>query len=230
MGYSDLILAHPNLVSYWTLNGIWTDSKGSNNLTNNGAVFSSPGKKEPQCASYDGIDDYDATGNTGFAFGTGGFTVELWGQVRVNASVTYDTFIDIGGTTNGVRLLWYNDGSYGNQLQFIIAGTNIEKVWLPSINTWYHMVALRTGTTARIYIDTVQLGADAASSGNIQPSANVYLGYNTESGDYHLNGLLGDVAVYNAALTEAEIASHFNYVESATRIRRMLSFGVSDEW
>src|SRR3989338_5118640 len=52
----------------------------------------------------------------------------------------------------GLGFAYSTDGS-------AVAAT-VTGTWSPSINTWYHIAAVRTGATIKLFIDGAQIGTD----------------------------------------------------------------------
>src|SRR5215472_10212416 len=76
----------PDMVSWWPGDGNTDDIQGTNNGTlHNGATFA-PGMVD-QAFSFDGIDDYVQTADTGLPFGAAARTLDFWMQPRVNARI-----------------------------------------------------------------------------------------------------------------------------------------------
>lgn len=98
-----------------------------------------------------------------------------------------------------------------------------------SINTWHHMVATWDGTTILLYVDGVQV-ASATPVGSLNcPTQPWGVGVNLNSGtpnDFWL-GQLAEVAVYNYALTAAQIARHYQYGSIGRQFQSWFIPGVS---
>jgi hypothetical protein len=72
----------------------------------------------------------------------------------------------------------------------------IAKAWSLSINTWYHIVLVRTSNTWKFFVDGTQLGSDASASGTMPvTAADMYIGYGTEVGGQNFNGWLDEVRI-----------------------------------
>src|SRR5204863_6136731 len=66
-----------NMISWWPADGNANDIQGSNNGTlQNGATFA-PGMVG-QAFSFDGVDDYVQTSDTGLPFGSAARTLDFW--------------------------------------------------------------------------------------------------------------------------------------------------------
>lgn len=77
---------------------------------------------------------------------------------------------------------------------------------------WYHVAITKSGTTAKLYLDGAQLGADITILGTdtmTNAGIEARIGSDKADGTPTWNGQLAGVAVYNAALSAATIAAHY---------------------
>ena len=73
---------------------------------------------------------------------------------------------------------------------------------------WHHVVAIRQGTNGFIYVDGVRAAAASSTAVASLRSANLtYIGRNPRDNDQPLTGDLDEVALFNRALTPAEVAN-----------------------
>lgn len=74
--------------------------------------------------------------------------------------------------------------------------------------SWHHVVATWDGTNAYIYVDNVKSTATAYSSNIVYVSAcHLRMGSNAYADGTFYGGLLDEVAIYNRALTDGEVAT-----------------------
>jgi len=102
-----------------------------------------------------------------------------------------------------------------NSARFVIAdgSNNIDIGYtIPgSTGTWHHIVGVRNGTTAYLYIDG-QLQAQTTNAivgGNVT-TGGISLKFGFLGGWGNYNGLLDDVRIYNRVLSAAEIMAIYN--------------------
>ena len=102
-----------------------------------------------------------------FAFGTGDFTVEAW--IYMTA---YDfTVFNVGSAANGSYSIYvlgsgkFQSARYGDTAG---AGTTTNVL---SLNTWYHIAAVRRSGTAKIYVNGVEDTGATYSMGSITATA-----------------------------------------------------------
>lgn len=129
---------------------------------------------------FDGNGDYlTASSNSAFNFGTGDFTVEAW--VRLNATDGYNTFasyLNAGGAITGTNMGWVLEYYTGLGFRFFfysgatpyIASNSAS----PSVNTWYHLAAVRNSGTMTLYVNGVG-GTGASANYTVNNPASVGL-------------------------------------------------------
>jgi hypothetical protein len=80
------------------------------------------------------------------------------------------------------------------------------------LNTWYHIVGVSDGGSFYFYVNGEPVGAIAFSGALLPSSAPLYLGGNPNQtgGAQAVSGDLAEAAIYDRALTAAEISGHFN--------------------
>ncbi|MBN2016048.1 LamG domain-containing protein, partial [Candidatus Dojkabacteria bacterium] len=190
----NVLLMHMNESS-----GTISDYSGlGNNGTQSGGVTYGASGKLDTAISFDGSNDYVSVPDSSSLDITGDITIELWLYVR-----NYNNYPDIvgKGAWNEAYSIWmYSDGTF-------TFSTNNVDLWSSalSMNTWYHIVALRSGSTKRIYING-QLNAQGFYSSAIGTTATPFY---VSSGSYPLNGIIDELAVYNRALSPTEVADHY---------------------
>ena len=196
------------------------DKSGNGNTgTLNGMTQASavPGKIG-QALKFDGSSGYVVTPySSSLKFGTGNFSVSAWvngsGNPYKFASVISANRFGVGESWN----LAIGDNTNQNLPSFQVWGTGSGSNYAdgPSnINDgkWHHLVAVRNGTTAQIFVDGVAGGINTISSSwnSDGAGANVYIGAlgdnpsGVKANDY-FNGSIDDVRIYNRALSASEV-------------------------
>jgi len=120
------------------------------------------------------------------------------------------------GSANGADLVGKDEGppSLNRHYNIHITGTNAGKVYLSGTTVtatttviddeWHHIAGTWDGKTAKIYIDG-EMEGEAPFSGRLSTSdVPVEMGRRSVQG-LSINGLVDDVAIFSAALTEAQI-------------------------
>ncbi len=151
--------------------------------------------------------------------GTGDFSVAFW--------VNFD-----GATGLARRILAKFDGGTGwnlihrsaDDVEFITQETdNTNQTKCDTLatftdGTWYHFVAVRQGTTVKVYVNgSTSTGCSATNTARNVTNAQVLsLGCYDAGGGFNncLPGTLDEVALYNRALTDAEITALYTATRS----------------
>ncbi len=127
---------------------------------------------------------------------TGDFTIRGWFRW---AAVGTNACLFVKATTTGFYpyQLFYNGGTGkviftgydgANVLQYTVTGTTTIVV-----NTWYHIAAVRNGSTFRLYINGVQEGTPATFAGTLRSNASDPVGIGAfENATTGLNGFIDD--------------------------------------
>jgi hypothetical protein len=225
--YSQLILAEPNLVSYWQLHdgGPYADLAGGNPLTAGGTL-----------TNY--MLGFPATMNASPPGPAGGSVLFNPGQMNTTgapvnlqpAHVSVECWYFAGSSPTDLRALvcsnyYGSGGNIGYELGWDVTSGQVNNLQFGSYNTttgwtaatmsgagvingqWNHVVGTYDGATLKLYVN----GALKASQAWAGP-----LGYQAQPfaiGRYHtgaqlLGTFISDVAIYNQALTPAQIYNH----------------------
>jgi uncharacterized protein YjdB len=171
---------------------------------------------------FDGVDDYVNCGNDDrLNFGTGSFSATFW----------FNTTLFVGGYGNGNAIIGKKSTAYayyagyhinvsaGKLCLQLADGTNyISGQLLRGTSTvndgnWHFgaVVADRSAGIAYIYVDGLP---DASISienitGSIENTYNTIIGAGAGGGHHPFEGSLGNIAIYDRALTPAEIVQNY---------------------
>jgi len=226
------------LVAYWPLDeGTGSTTADLSGNGNNGTLGSPTGNPAWDSGKFGGAlnfnrgeGDYVDCGNPPILdFGTGDWTVSAWINVPVDIGSDLRIFAKGGDSGGGIRYEMYlRDGS--GDIKILVDDDNNK--YDPDTDDhanlfdgeWHHIVGMRRdGTKLRVYVDAVNDGgvighgestipADYDLSGTSQ--ANAYIGANWHYPDSKVqkffHGLIDDVAVWNRALTDDEVAFLWN--------------------
>lgn len=189
--------------------------------TINGATFNSAGYFENSDSSTDKIYLSETV-----IPATGAFTVEWWYQLTGNngRGGLFEREADTA-TYNGFSL---GQGGAGNWSVVISSTSNYTSRELdlgfssyPSLNTWYHEVAVFNGTnTLTLYRNAVQDASQTSASnvGNLDAQGArlpLRIGYRDDTGfSNSLPVNVGEVRVYSRALSATEVSQNFNATRS----------------
>jgi len=221
------IMTHPNGVAYYDFEGTGSTLKcqealGVRNPRKlNGTIFSATrvrdgGRWQGKGAlRFDGGDDYVST-NYNPTLGTGGFTVECWFKIEDNTGVSgsLQFLVDKYWGGENSRFDIYADED-GTDLRYYVRGDGVTVSGsISSISTgqWYHVALVRDDINGRIkaYLDGVEKVDVADTSGNIPALQGTYeIGRQCNSNQRFFKGIMDEVAIYDVALTEEEIQTHY---------------------
>jgi len=201
----DFIL-NPNLVLYlplWKLDGSSFMSKDAYGhlCTVTGALW------RPDGRYFDGTDDSIDCG-TNIALGAAPRgTVEFW--IKFSTAGTEEWFLEIRETTFTDYLAMRREA--GNTLHIKIEDGNVTVTTLATVETitdtgFHHIVATQDGTGAKIYLDGIVCSVTGTNStywtAHLTTLALVTVGKTYWD---QLEGVIGEVRIYNRALTPQEI-------------------------
>ena len=207
-------------VSLWSAEGNANDVVDGNNGTlKNGTSFA-PGKVG-QAFSLDGVDDFVLVPNSAnLNFGTGDFSIEAWVKTSFRGGCCNDFILGRISVGTDVQYAFAYKASLAGDGSafFAIGSTSVE----PGINiadgNWHLLDGVRQGTLLSFYIDGLLAGtATTPTLLNIVSTNNLTIGGREAAGnDPYFNGLIDEPAVYNFALSAAEIKQHAGVPEPST--------------
>ena len=213
--YQTIILAETGLVAYWKMDNNWDDSSGNGNngTANDGATFGTA-KYGTYSGSFDGTDDYISIPySSSLNIGSGNHSFEAWVKIS-QQGLTHHIFIM--DDNNDVIKLQINISNKATFYTRDTGGDNMEAISTTTIavDTWYHIVGVREGTTVRIYVNGVlEHSATNAAVGNIVTTDHWHIGTGVSGADTHVNffkGNIDEAAIYNTNLSTAIILNHYN--------------------
>ncbi|WP_104734026.1 choice-of-anchor D domain-containing protein [Hanstruepera ponticola] len=109
--------------------------------------------------------------------------------------------------TNHVILRWFDDS--GNTIANLTSSDPITN------NKWHHVAATFDGTTAKIYIDGIEVGNSTPSSPPSNTSYKFFIGAMHDSSSpstpiHHFNGFIDEVRIWNVGLSATQIREMMN--------------------
>ena len=191
------------------VSGVWTDKSGNGNsasLANGVAEVNTDGN---------GI---VLNGNTKWTLPNleigNSWTLEAWykdnGTTQGQASII--TRSDPGNTSVGPVLGFMQNGSIEGA--FYVLGDNwYQGTPLPLQNTMNHYAVTWDGTTMTTYVNNLEIGSVTLTGACADNGQQFYIGSDWSGGAYMI-GELGEIRIYNVALTAAQISA--DYDESAS--------------
>lgn len=217
--YQSVITGTGGLVDYYRLGDASTpivDSQGGNNGTSvtppslggAGAIAADTNTS----ASFDGANDYIRTSRTI----SDDFSIEFWFKSTQGFGTSAQWWTGAGlvdaevpGVANDFGVSLSSDGR-------VMAGVGNPDTTASSSggfndNQWHHVVMTRTRATGAVvlYVDGVQRSTVTGNTLSLTGPANIDFG-RLQAGVNYYQGSLDEVALYNTALTAAQVKSHFD--------------------
>jgi hypothetical protein len=153
---------------------------------------------------------------------TGDLTLECWLQTDSLAKATDIVSKGARGAIN-TPYIWFINASGVLSFGWGDASTATTRTISggPTLtaNTWYHLAVTRGGTTLQFYVNGVQYGASGAAATPTTNSSNVRLGNETSVNPSLGNPTLAYVAMWNSALSAAQIAAHYGVTAAHPRVQ-----------
>ena len=225
--YGQTVLSH-NPIGYWRLDeasgSVAYDYAGGNHGTYSNAVLNQLGNNlidTHRGARFGGVAQNSYVGNIAIDFATNGnaqFSVEAW----VNgAGQTTDAGIITKGSGGGGEQFNLDCGGSGHAFRFFVrdatgAARPANGAIVPN-SQWHHLVGVcdEAGGKVILYVDGVSnaSGTITAGSGLMASAKPVTFGSRqsaaTTGYDLQFRGLMEEVAIYNFALSPAQVQEHY---------------------
>jgi hypothetical protein len=223
--YYNSLFSDANLIGYWRLENV-NDSKASYTLTNNNTVTFTTGV-------YNNASNFGATNTNKSLDSASNLTIDggacsICCRVKLLAEIGSGTWTLVGQsskTTSYVReqLSYdYNGGTqrigFNRTKNNVAAETSYYTITLGTAN-WYHMVYTYDATNIRGYVNGALVAGPTAASGAGGNSAGhdgFAIGAGCDGGntartmENFSSSVIDDVAVFNRALSAAEVLSLFS--------------------
>lgn len=144
-------------------------------------------------ALFDGAGDFISTSNSSdFDFGSGNFTIEFF--IRANALTTAAVLGKRLTTNFGPFAILLNTSRI--ECYFSTSGSGWNQINSPTISTgtWYHVAAVRDGTSMRLFLNGTQVTPITLTGSLMTNTAGVYLGSNS-GGTQSFNGWIDELRI-----------------------------------
>ena len=202
------------LAAYWSFDSSTNfnvpDVGGSTLTKGNGASWTASGKFGG-ALSLNGSSQslYDLSSPAYLPVGNSSYTQSVWFRPSVVNNGGLMGWGSYGSTkrTNALRMSGAGSGGFYNYWWDVDLYCSPSSCPLSS-NTWYHVVTTYDGTTRSLYLNGVLKASDTNRGPNNATAAEFHIG-KTCCAEY-FTGLIDDVAIYNRALTESEVADLAN--------------------
>ena len=202
--------AHATLTHFWSFDGNGLDSVGTNNAVLNGTAAYNCGAGVADFGSC--VLQPTATGwaqtQSPLALGST-FTIIGWQYLTSIGGSQILIAGKTAGCGNGPLGLWTTGSGAANLEGSGCTGLTSAASAI-SANAWHQEAITFDGTTAKIYLDAVQIASGSISASLTSATNGLAFGAFWNGGNltnFHTNGYIQDVAVYNTALSASEISA-----------------------
>jgi len=243
-----------DIVSFWTLDetaaGTYSDSIGV--PANDGAVGAGDGPDPTASGQINGAQVFTATNTDGIDIADdnddfdwavdANFSIEFWMKGIPGTTAAGANPEVMIGRFDGVNdLAWWIGVNNGTQnITWFIRDSNdtadeLQLFANPAVNAadgeWHHIVCVRDADNGkvRLYVDGVETPeVDETFDANFASGAALNLGWYNVAPFYYFNGTLDEVAIYNRALTAAEVLDNFTAQGGPRYFLQSDTDGISD--
>jgi hypothetical protein len=210
------------LVGYWPFNGNANDASGNgNNGTVNGATLATDRFGNSNSAySFDGVDDFIETSNSFFNNGELDQSISVWFNPTSNTSTIGpgQTFFNtyphngfvFGYSYIGNQKIYFFKNSNPGIVSWNIAVNETYNTPAINLNSWHNAIIVKQGLVYKLYYNGNLVGTVNTTTAALQYMCKIRFGAITCCQLEVFNGKLDDIAIYNRALTQAEITALYN--------------------
>lgn len=197
-----LYLDAANSKSYSGSGTTWTDLSGNNNnATSTGSPSYTSGNSG--YFSFSGTQYFSCPSSSSFAFGTGDFAIECW--YYPTSFSDYSHLVSLPNqNTFGLKANVSNGEIYFYSSAFTTYPTT---GWTLTLNTWNHVVFVRSSSVAYPYLNGVGYATKSGFTNNFTAQiCNIHNGFGTE----FASARMSVVKIYNTALTATQVKNNYN--------------------
>ena len=205
----ECVVPPSGLVSLWKGEGNADDSGGNNNgILEGGATFA-PGKVG-QAFTLDGVDDYvRIPASTGLPSGSSARTVLMWVFTRASSWADNQNTVFHSGGTSLRRAFSLDMRPHPNMEFYTWADDIVFNAGVP-LEGWVHVALVYDGAVGiQAYTQGVLRGSKTLGGVLNTSFVDVQIGALVQLNSY-FDGLIDEVAIFNRALTLAEIQANFD--------------------
>jgi hypothetical protein len=213
------------LVGYWPFNGNANDESGNGNHgTVNGATLTTDRNGNANSAySFDGNGDYIHVTNNFFDNGSSGWSVSMWSKLDEiqnpnNGNSSHILFNTSPHNGTGISLNWGGSSKYAISLGNGAPATswntsifNAQSIQDITTDSWKYVTLVKSGNGYSLYLDGIFDNSWIVNTSIVSYFYSMYFGAcDPIASNEVLIGDIDDIAIYNRALTPAEITALYN--------------------
>jgi subtilase family serine protease len=143
----------------------------------------------------------------------GNLSLECWANFG-DTSTSLQYFLEKKRADNSQTqyyFLWLSGSLYSGWNTGSGANKDHSVAWTPTVATWYHLAATADGSNVKFFVNGAQQGSSQAQLAAPTTSGGGLIRLAASLGATNpFTGIIDEIAVYNAALTPAQIARHYN--------------------
>lgn len=145
-------------------------------------------------------------GNAAIPTGNNPISFEIWHQFASNpASVQF--LMDWGAGTRALHANWSITLDTSGHVNLDVGAGSLITSGVLATGAYHHIVTTWDGTTAKLYVDNTLIGS-ATPGAQATTATTLTIGCTTNATQFY-SGQVDEGAVYNTALTAAQVAAHF---------------------
>jgi hypothetical protein len=203
------------MIGWWPGDGNAHDisGNGNNGTLTNGTTFGTG--EVAEAFNFDGVNDIVTADGSGRLNITGDqMTTDAWIYPRTNTSGAF--YFGKSALSDHPYVMYNNSGKI-----FVIISTatgdnqEFDTGYIPVVNTWTHVAMVYDGRVGgdglKVLVNGVQVFITATPAGNMRSSTIPFgIGNRATDPGVSFNGLIDEVEVFDAALTQSQIAAIYN--------------------
>lgn len=185
------------------------ENKGISNVTvtNNGATVNASGKIG-SCYYFDGTNDRISCSSITYSYP---LSLCAWIKGETITASETEYILSYNTATGGTAGHNIGIGTYGGKLSIWHGGTVTSYATALTNNTWYHVAAVVTSSSYKLYLNGVEVISGTGTQSNV---GSVWLTFGARSASstggigaasYYFKGFMNDIRVYDHCLSAAEV-------------------------
>lgn len=169
---------------------------------------------------FDGSGDYlTIPDHADWDFGTGDFTVDFWAWWDATGG-NYFIISRGGDPSNNFNIFHSANAFYTYHMNSVVVNG---AAFTPTLDTWYHIAYVRSGTAVNLYVNGTSIGS-ATNSTDITDTNGIVIAF--RSGVTEFPGQLDEFRISNVARWTANFTPPSAEYDAVTSVPKMMMMGV----